>query len=70
HARASRATVAVRIGAARLEMDIADDGVGGADPAGSGLANIADRVSALNGTTTVDSPPGNGTRIVVSIPCA
>jgi signal transduction histidine kinase len=70
HARASRATVAVRVGAAALEMDIADDGVGGADPAGSGLANIADRVSALNGTTTIDSPPGNGTRIVVSIPCA
>ncbi len=70
HARASRATVAVRVGAAGLEMAIADDGVGGADPAGSGLANIADRVSALNGTTTIDSPPGNGTRIVVSIPCA
>jgi signal transduction histidine kinase len=70
HAQANRATVAVRISAAELEMDITDDGVGGADPAGSGLANMTDRVSALNGSTVIDSPPGNGTRIVVSIPCA
>jgi signal transduction histidine kinase len=34
HAQASRATVAVRIGAAGLEMDITDDGVGGADRRG------------------------------------
>ena len=70
HAQASQATVTVRISASGLEMDITDDGVGGADPAGSGLANIADRVSALNGTTTIDSPPGHGTRVGVSIPCA
>jgi signal transduction histidine kinase len=70
HAQANRATVAVRISAAELEMDITDDGIGGADPAGSGLANLTDRVSALNGSTIIDSPPGNGTRIVVSIPCA
>jgi signal transduction histidine kinase len=62
--------VAVRVSAAGLELEIADDGIGGADPAGSGLANITDRVSALNGSTIIDSPPGNGTRIVVSIPCA
>jgi signal transduction histidine kinase len=70
HAQAATVTVTVRISPAELEMEITDDGIGGADPSGNGLANIADRVSALNGTTTVDSPPGNGTRIVVSIPCA
>ncbi len=70
HAQANQATVAVRVSAAGLELEIADDGIGGADPAGSGLANIIDRVSALNGSTIIDSPPGNGTRIVVSIPCA
>jgi signal transduction histidine kinase len=70
HAQANLATVAVRISAAELEMDITDDGIGGADPAGSGLGNMTDRVSALNGSTIIDSPPGNGTRIVVSIPCA
>jgi len=70
HANASSVTVTVRIDEARLELDIADDGIGGADPAGSGLANIVDRVSALDGDTIIDSPPGNGTRILVRIPCA
>jgi signal transduction histidine kinase len=70
HAQADTATVAVRVSASELEMEIKDDGIGGADQAGSGLANIMDRVSALNGHTIIESPPGNGTRIVVSVPCA
>jgi signal transduction histidine kinase len=70
HANASSVTVTVRIGESRLELEIADDGIGGADPAGSGLANIVDRVSALDGETSIDSPPGSGTRILVRIPCA
>jgi signal transduction histidine kinase len=70
HAQADTVTVAVRVSASELEMEIKDDGTGGADQAGSGLANIVDRVSALNGRTIIESPPGNGTRIAVSIPCA
>jgi signal transduction histidine kinase len=69
HAQADTATVAVRVSASELEMEIKDDGIGGADQAGSGLANIMDRVSALNGRIVIESPPGNGTRIVASIPC-
>jgi len=38
--------------------------------ASHGLANISDRVSALDGELAIDSPPGGGTRLVVSIPCA
>lgn len=75
HANADSARVAVRAGESRLEMEIADDGIGGvtADaqhgPASHGLANIADRVSALDGDVVIDSPPGRGTRLVVRIPC-
>jgi signal transduction histidine kinase len=69
HANAVSVTVTVRISAAQLEMEIQDDGIGGANPAGDGLANIMDRVSALDGHSTIDSPPGSGTRILVMIPC-
>jgi signal transduction histidine kinase len=75
HANAESARVAVRAGESLLEMEIADDGIGGvpadADhgPASHGLANIADRVSALDGELVIDSPPGQGTRLVVRIPC-
>ena len=47
-----------------LELEIADDGVGGADPAaGSGLRGLVDRVDALDGRLEVVSPPGGGTRV-------
>jgi glucose-6-phosphate-specific signal transduction histidine kinase len=50
----------------RIEADavieIADDGVSGADPArGSGLRGLADRVEALDGRLRVSSPAGGGT---------
>jgi len=70
HARARHVSVAARVTGAHLEMEIADDGVGGADPAGSGLANLVDRVGAVDGEAGIDSPPGRGTRITVRIPCA
>jgi signal transduction histidine kinase len=71
YAQASAATVTVRRADGVLRLDIADDGVGGADPSrGSGLSGLADRVAALDGTITVDSPPGAGTRVRVEIPCA
>jgi signal transduction histidine kinase len=72
HSGADSARVTVRAGESRLEMEVADDGVGGVTAAGQrgrGLANITDRVGALDGTVTIDSPPGQGTRIMVSIPC-
>jgi signal transduction histidine kinase len=69
HANADSVTVTVRVSESQLEMEIEDDGNGGADPKGSGLANITDRVSALDGDTIIDSPPGSGTRILVRIPC-
>jgi signal transduction histidine kinase len=69
HAKADSATVTVRLDESRLDMEIADDGVGGVTRGGHGLANVLDRVSALDGEVAIDSPPGEGTRLVVTIPC-
>ena len=50
-----------------LELSIRDDGVGGADPGGgTGLIGLKDRVEALDGEITVESPPGHGTSLVVA----
>jgi signal transduction histidine kinase len=71
YARASEATISVTHPDGRLIVEVADDGVGGADPVkGSGLRGLADRVAALDGTLTVESPVGAGTRVVAEIPCA
>jgi signal transduction histidine kinase len=62
--------VSVRLAAGNAHVVIADNGIGGADPAGgSGLRGLADRVEALNGGLRVESPPGGGTRIEAQIPC-
>jgi glucose-6-phosphate-specific signal transduction histidine kinase len=51
-------------------FEITDDGVGGADAGqGSGLRGLADRVAALDGTLSLESPAGQGTRLHVEIPC-
>jgi signal transduction histidine kinase len=69
HAAAARATVAVTASEDRLRVEIADDGVGGADPArGSGLRGLADRVETLGGTLRVESAAGRGTRLAADIP--
>ena len=72
HAEAGCATITVSIGESQVDMEIADDGIGGITPGGEtagGLANIIDRVSALDGEVTIDSPPGKGTRLTLRIPC-
>jgi signal transduction histidine kinase len=71
HAAASRVTVTVTAatGDGRVRVEIADDGIGGADPAGgSGLRGLADRVETFGGTLRVESVPGRGTRIAAEIP--
>ena len=55
--------------AGTLTIEIADDGVGGADAGrGSGLRGLADRLAALDGTLEVVSPVGGGTRLLARIP--
>jgi signal transduction histidine kinase len=69
HAAAARVTVAVTASDGRLRVEIADDGVGGADPTrGSGLRGLADRVETIGGTLRVESTPGRGTRLAAEIP--
>ncbi|HEX5617924.1 MAG TPA: sensor histidine kinase [Solirubrobacteraceae bacterium] len=69
YARASHATVAVRRVNGHVSVEVVDDGVGGADPAGgSGLRGLADRVAALDGTLALDSPAGRGTRLQADLP--
>jgi signal transduction histidine kinase len=69
YADASVVRVAVRPDGDHMVVEVADDGVGGADPAsGSGLRGIADRVEALHGRLRISSPAGSGTRITAEIP--
>ena len=71
YARATHVAVSVRSVDGQLVVRIADDGVGGADPAaGSGLRGLSDRVEALHGRLRIDSPRGGGTRISAEIPIA
>jgi signal transduction histidine kinase len=71
YAQASSVSVSVSRMNGRAVVEIADDGVGGADPTrGSGLRGLCDRVEALAGTIVVDSPTGGGTTIRAEIPCA
>jgi glucose-6-phosphate-specific signal transduction histidine kinase len=51
-------------------VSVEDDGVGGASiSGGTGLRGLEDRLSALDGTLSVDSVPGGGTRLRARIPC-
>ena len=69
YANASAASVRVwRDGPAAL-IEIADDGVGGADDhRGTGLRGLADRVEALDGSLRVASPAGQGTVVTARLP--
>jgi signal transduction histidine kinase len=69
HAGASRAQVRALAVGDRLEVEVSDDGRGGADPAnGSGLMGLIDRVDAAGGSMSVSSPAGAGTRLTVTLP--
>ncbi|MEO6858920.1 MAG: sensor domain-containing protein [Solirubrobacteraceae bacterium] len=70
HARAKRLEIRIaRIGDL-IDLHVQDDGVGGANPDGSGLRGLRRRVEALDGTLSVISPPGGPTRIRAQLPCA
>ena len=62
---------ASRARTADLVVEVRDDGIGGADPGGgSGLSGLADRVGAVDGTLSVESPPGGGTLVRAVLPLA
>jgi signal transduction histidine kinase len=69
YAHAHLVTVTLRDLGRRVSLEVVDDGVGGADTAtGSGLMGLADRVSVVDGTFTLHSPPGHGTRVGCEVP--
>jgi signal transduction histidine kinase len=70
HARATHATVTIARKPGRLTVAVTDDGVGGANASGgSGLAGLADRLAALDGTLAIQTDPRAGTTLVATIPC-
>jgi signal transduction histidine kinase len=70
YARATSARVTVRRAGDLVTVSVDDDGAGGARiGAGSGLRGLQDRLAALDGTLTVESPSAGGTRLRARIPC-
>ncbi|MFN8193793.1 MAG: histidine kinase [Nocardioidaceae bacterium] len=71
HAGATRVRVELDSTEETLTATVTDDGVG-FDPssvtAGTGLANLRDRVDAVGGTWALESRPGAGTRVRVELP--
>jgi signal transduction histidine kinase len=69
YAEATAASVHLSRTNGSIVIEIADDGVGGADTSnGSGLRGLADRVEALGGHLLVTSPPGAGTVVTAELP--
>ncbi|HEY7619207.1 MAG TPA: GAF domain-containing protein [Solirubrobacteraceae bacterium] len=69
YAQASRARVRVHRAHGQALVEVADDGVGGADErAGSGLSGLVDRVEALGGRLSLASPEGAGTTVRAELP--
>jgi len=68
HARARSVAVQLHEDERSLGVSVVDDGAGGADPTGSGLLGLADRMLAHGGRLQVESPPGAGTTVTASVP--
>jgi len=69
HSRARRAWIRLSHRGGTLRMVVGDDGVGGADPDGTGLRGIQRRLAAFDGTMSVSSPPGGPTVVIMELPC-
>jgi signal transduction histidine kinase len=68
HANAHQASVTVGLRNGMLHAEVRDDGVGGAQAAGSGIVGLRDRLVALGGALRIESPQAGGTRLNASIP--
>jgi signal transduction histidine kinase len=69
HSQARRVDIRMFRDNDMLNVEVADDGVGGADPNGSGLSGLRRRIEALDGTLRVASPAGGPTVIRAEMPC-
>jgi signal transduction histidine kinase/uncharacterized protein YoaH (UPF0181 family) len=69
YAHASNVQVSVDVRSGVLRVAVRDDGLGGADPAGgSGLIGLTDRVEAIRGSISLQSPHGKGTTLIAELP--
>jgi signal transduction histidine kinase len=68
HAQARRAIVTTDVDNGALRIEVADDGAGTADPNGHGLLGLRDRVASREGALQVVSTPGDGTRVIATVP--
>jgi signal transduction histidine kinase len=73
HAAATRATLQIGEAGGELRLEIADDGTGfdtraAASDGHHGLANMRRRAESLGGSLVLESAPGRGTRIIVTVP--
>jgi signal transduction histidine kinase len=69
HANASAVDILIEEASGTLTVQVRDDGVGGADASrGSGLTGLRDRVDAVGGSMTLESPPAAGTVLTVVLP--
>jgi signal transduction histidine kinase len=67
HAQARSAEVSASIHDEMLQLEVRDDGIGGADPGGRGLVGLNDRVTP-RGRLSVHSPAGGGTVLTTTLP--
>lgn len=68
HAQASRAHIGFERDANTLRLRVVDDGRGGIAADGNGLCGMRERVRALGGHLSIDSPRGRGTVLLVTVP--
>jgi PAS domain S-box-containing protein len=68
HSHAGRAEVRASVVDGMLQVEVRDDGVGGADPTGHGLVGLGDRLTALGGQLNVETPASGGTLLVSRLP--
>jgi signal transduction histidine kinase len=68
HSHAHHAAVTARVEDSTLQVQVRDDGIGGAQADGSGLLGLSDRLAVLDGSLRVESPPDGGTLVAAAIP--
>jgi signal transduction histidine kinase len=69
HAEATRIEISSGLQQSHLVLEVLDNGIGGANPAGPGLRGIADRAEALGGSLVVSPGPAGGTLVRAVFPC-
>jgi signal transduction histidine kinase len=68
HSHAEHVEVTACVEDGMLRVEVRDDGVGGANPRGHGLVGLSDRVTALEGRLSIESPPRGGTILAATLP--